>query len=196
MSGAEGKEKDQFSCEADAILDNLYLGSQEAGAAPLDQLKARNITHVLIPARLNDFTYEQHGSQLVYKHLYVEDNPRYPIVPLLPEAVAFIDEARKAGGSVLVHCQFGISRSASFVIAYLMALHEGAWDFEQAWRFVGRKRPAVASNLMMFKDQLKLWHRLQYRLPPSLSSADAAQDLNPPLTAQEKKLLVRHPKNS
>jgi len=180
--------KDQFAGEADAIFDNLYLGSQEAASAPLDQLKARGITHVLIAAHLKDYTYEQHGSELVYKQLHVEDNPSYPILPLLPEAIAFILEGRKSGG-VLVHCQYGISRSASFVIAYLMALNQ--WDFEEAWRFVGRKRPAVASNLMMFKDQLKLWHRLQYSLPASLPSSTALS-----LTTREQKYLVRHPKNS
>jgi hypothetical protein len=69
-----------------------------------------------------------------------------------------------------------------------MALNR--WDFEEAWRFVGRKRSAVASNLMMFKDQLKLWHRLQYSLPASLPSTALS------LTTREQKYLVRHPKNS
>jgi protein-tyrosine phosphatase len=180
--------ENQFDQEADAILDNLYLGSQEAGSATLEQLKAKGITHVLIPARLNDYTYEQHGSELVYKQLHVEDNPRYPIVPLLPEAIAFINEGRQSGG-VLVHCQFGISRSASFVIAYLMALNR--WDFDEAWQFVGKRRPAVASNLMMFKDQLRLWAKLQYSLPPFPATPDSSL----PLTPQELKYLVRHPKN-
>lgn len=105
---------------------------------------------------------------------------------------------------MLVHCQFGVSRSASFVIAYVMALH--GWSFEEAFRFVGGRRPGVASNLMMFREQLELWHRLHYSLPaPSLSSASEAasssttqQPLAPivaSLTPRERGFLVRHPKN-
>src|SRR6185295_18201503 len=35
-------------------------------------------------------------------------------------AFAYIDEARSAGRNILVHCQCGVSRSASLVIAYVM----------------------------------------------------------------------------
>lgn len=123
------------------------------------------------------------------------------------KATASSSGGQQEEGGVLVHCQFGVSRSASFVIAYVMALH--GWDFEEAFRFVGARRRAVASNLMMFRDQLKLWHRLQYRLPPSIPASAADKPTSSPsdstgssyeavissLTPLERKFLVRHPKN-
>ena len=37
------------------------------------------------------------------------------------EAFAFIDNARRPGCNVFVHCLAGVSRSASVVVAYVMA---------------------------------------------------------------------------
>lgn len=39
---------------------------------------------------------------------------------VLHDCFAFIDEARSAGGRVLVHCTQGVSRSATITIAYCM----------------------------------------------------------------------------
>jgi dual specificity MAP kinase phosphatase len=41
--------------------------------------------------------------------------------PELAPACAWIDRARASGGTVLVHCRVGVSRSATVVIAYVMA---------------------------------------------------------------------------
>ena len=48
------------------------------------------------------------------------DTPGEDILAVLYDALEFIDMALKAGGSVLVHCSQGVSRSATLVIAYLM----------------------------------------------------------------------------
>ena len=39
-----------------------------------------------------------------------------------------VQAARNAGGHVFVHCSQGVSRSATFVIAYLMWLHDAPYD--------------------------------------------------------------------
>ena len=38
--------------------------------------------------------------------------------PQLPPICEWIDEARKAGGKVLVHCRVGVSRSATVVVSF------------------------------------------------------------------------------
>ncbi|KAH3698733.1 hypothetical protein Pelo_19873 [Pelomyxa schiedti] len=39
----------------------------------------------------------------------------------LPTCLHFIDEARNTHGKVLVHCNLGVNRSATVVIAYLIS---------------------------------------------------------------------------
>ena len=53
-------------------------------------------------------------------HTSHADTPGEDILAVLYDALEFIDMALKAGGSVLVHCSQGVSRSATLVIAYLM----------------------------------------------------------------------------
>lgn len=50
----------------------------------------------------------------------IQDDGVDPILPHIDSALGFIEEARANGGRALVHCRFGVSRSATLVIAYLM----------------------------------------------------------------------------
>jgi len=51
----------------------------------------------------------------------VLDVPWENIIKHFPIANKFINEALTSGTGVLVHCYAGVSRSAAFVIAYLMS---------------------------------------------------------------------------
>lgn len=53
---------------------------------------------------------------------------------MLDEGVDFIKEAIMSKGNILVHCNVGMSRSATFVIAYL--IREKNEYFEEALKFV------------------------------------------------------------
>ena len=68
------------------------------------------------------------------QYLDLEDSNIANILPILPEAVEFIDQALTNNGKVLVHCIAGVSRSASCVIAYLMAKNK--MNYENAYFFV------------------------------------------------------------
>jgi len=60
------------------------------------------------------------------------------------ECVDFIDEAKRQGGSVLVHCFVGKSRSVTIVVAYLMKKH--GMTLAQALQHVKSKRPVASPN--------------------------------------------------
>lgn len=65
----------------------------------------------------------------------------------------FIDQ-NITSGNVLVHCQAGVSRSATIVIAYIMKKNK--IKSKAALEFVQEKRPIVGPN-DGFLEQLKSW---------------------------------------
>ena len=73
------------------------------------------------------------------------------------EAAFNFIEKGKHYGAVLVHCHKGISRSASFVIGYLMKKNE--FTFEEALSHVQSCRPIVQPN-ESFLTQLKRYDSL------------------------------------
>ncbi|CAG8484984.1 12708_t:CDS:1 [Acaulospora morrowiae] len=75
-------------------------------------------------------------------------------------AFAFIDEARSAGRNILVHCQCGVSRSASLIIGYVMKANR--MTLNQAYEYVKNKSPCISPNMSLvyqlvdFEKTLKL----------------------------------------
>jgi len=55
-------------------------------------------------------------------------------------AFQFIDHVKETNGKILVHCAQGISRSASFVVGYIMKTN--GWGYSQANSYVRKIRPS------------------------------------------------------
>ena len=68
----------------------------------------------------------------------------------------FIDEIVKKGKRVYVHCAAGVSRSASTVLAYMMASRN--ISLNDAYDLVSAKRPCIKPN-DGFVAQLKLFEQ-------------------------------------
>jgi dual specificity MAP kinase phosphatase len=81
------------------------------------------------------------------------------------------DEAKADGGKILVHCQAGVSRSATVTIAYI--LKHSKMTVMEAYRHVKSKRVIIAPNfnfmgqLMEFEQCLNLG-QVQRILQPKL----------------------------
>jgi len=60
-------------------------------------------------------------------HFVIDDHPDQKIGDLLEAGIEFIFKKRLAGKVVFVHCQAGVSRSTSFLIAYFMVIFNWTW---------------------------------------------------------------------
>jgi dual specificity MAP kinase phosphatase len=99
------------------VIEGLYLGNRE-DARDLGRMETNGITHVVNCA---DELPNYHDGSLTYLALQLGD-PDPSFRDHIDRTCAFIDEARKEGRGVLVHCFAGISRSPSMVLAYLCHL--------------------------------------------------------------------------
>lgn len=112
--------------------NNLYLGGKD-DAKSLPKLQQRNVRRILnvTPAKEAGITagvpnyFEGKtgpgGHKILYKRIPVFDAATSDMLSHADEIVNFISNGLHHG-SVLVHCQRGVSRSASAVIMFLIRL--------------------------------------------------------------------------
>ncbi|KAI1316776.1 tyrosine/serine/threonine protein phosphatase pps1 [Mortierella claussenii] len=84
----------------------------------------------------------------------------------LENCVSFVDEARKSNSRILIHCRVGVSRSATIVIAYLMAHYN--LSLVDAYLMVRARRLSVIiqPNLLFMYELLQWEQRLRGRFDP------------------------------
>jgi hypothetical protein len=136
--------------DAQEILPGIWLGSFPA-AIKDDELRRRNITHVLSIGAEFKPVYPEQFSYLV---AFAMDCPGQNILNYFEHTNRFIDSALASGSSILVHCQAGVSRSATLVAAYLVAQQGVTWT--QALNSIKTIRPCIGPNLG-FRKQLQSW---------------------------------------
>jgi len=138
--------------EPQEILPGLFLGSLACTQDNfLEKLNSLHITHILsvggTSGRSGDPNYEGKRLELVG----VDDLPNYNLFQHFDQCCAFIDNAFKDEGKVLVHCFHGKSRSAAIVAAYLIYKEKCTPD--QAIHKIQEQRP-VANPNHGFRKQL------------------------------------------
>jgi predicted protein tyrosine phosphatase len=84
----------------------------------------------------------------------IEDGEPVPTVAWLRSQVEFIDQQRKVGRAVFVHCDAGVSRSGLVSAAYFM--WRDHLKREDALAFLRRRRPEVKPN-PAFMNLLAEW---------------------------------------
>eukprot|EP01111_Echinosteliopsis_oligospora_P017123 TRINITY_DN7319_c0_g1_i1.p1 TRINITY_DN7319_c0_g1~~TRINITY_DN7319_c0_g1_i1.p1 ORF type:complete len:224 (+),score=55.22 TRINITY_DN7319_c0_g1_i1:94-765(+) len=138
---------------ANEVIPRVYLGDVYA-AHNITELKKRNITHIVSvvlavpPAFPNDFKY---------LHLPLLDNAAEDIHHHFTATHDFISEAVSSGGSVLIHCLRGISRSATITAAYVMQSRHLCPS--KAVDLLRQTRPIVKPNYG-FMEQLEQFQKI------------------------------------
>ena len=155
------------------IQPHLLLGSRLVAEqrALLDEF---GVTHVLNTAsEIPDYHLDEvePGSpsvacglqicsrKLRYLHLDLNDDADDDIAAVFARCVEFIEAARSSSGKCFVHCQAGISRSATIVIAYLM--RTAKLSLREAFLLVKERRCNIGPNqhfmraLVRYEDELR-----------------------------------------
>ncbi|KAK6982643.1 dual specificity protein phosphatase 22-like isoform X2 [Biomphalaria glabrata] len=104
------------------ILPGLYIGNFR-DAKDNKQLNDNNITHIV--------AVHDNAKKIVedkeYLCILASDSPDQDLTKYFPQVIKFIHKARLEGGSVLVHCLAGVSRSVTLTAAYIMTVTDLGW---------------------------------------------------------------------
>ncbi|XP_062925152.1 dual specificity protein phosphatase 4 [Mobula hypostoma] len=156
------------------ILPFLYLGSAHH-ASKRDTLDAMGITALLNVSSNCPNHFEDHYQ---YKCIPVEDNQKTDISFWFMEAIEYIDSVKNVDGRILVHCQAGISRSATICLAYLMMRKRVR--LEEAFEFVKQRRSIISPNFSFMGQLLQFERQI-------LASSCSAKSATPSGVLREQK---------
>ncbi|OMJ69711.1 hypothetical protein SteCoe_32499 [Stentor coeruleus] len=132
------------------IIPGLFI-SDSPCASNINFLLDKSISHILICAKeLNP----KFPKDFNYRKLDILDTKRFNLKPYFDEAIRFIQSALNSRENVLVHCNLGISRSPSIVIAYL--IYQCDMSYSKAFRYISKLHPTAYPN-PSFVKQLKIF---------------------------------------
>lgn len=144
----ETMERDSTLLPNEIIPDFLYLGAYLHAYVPklLESLGIKKIVNV---------TPEPHEPHILEKYgdfqIQIADHQTMDIKQHFTQAISYIKECKKNGEKVFVHCQKGISRSASIVLAYLIT--EESLTLQEAYNLTKQARKFIKPN-KGFSNQL------------------------------------------
>jgi len=144
--------KSHMNSHSSQILEWLYLGGYRNSSNYKELTLRTQIDYIL---NVSIECQNSFPGEFLYKKYDLEDTPQQDIIAHLEEACEFIEEARRNSKKALVHCIQGISRSSSFVIAYLM-LKQGmtlrqAYDHVLSRRSIIKPNPGFMTQLIKFE---------------------------------------------
>ncbi|MGQ9723533.1 MAG: dual specificity protein phosphatase 23 [Candidatus Jordarchaeum sp.] len=119
------------------LIPGVLAGSSRPRSVDLQRLSDEGI-RVLVTVMLNPLNIESVVSAgLEYYHIPVPDFGT-PTLEQIQEFVDIVNENRRKGKPVAVHCLMGCGRTGTFLAAYLISQGK---SFEEAVQEVRRKRP-------------------------------------------------------
>jgi protein-tyrosine phosphatase len=166
-----GRWLDDDSESPSEVIKGLYLGSVN-DARDVTKLRSLGVTHVLNAAsNLYDpnAVFFSRGLLVQYLSFPAQDIDEYPIQQHFAAGVDFIHEAIEGGGTILVHCAAGVSRSTTLVCAYLMRARQ--LPCFEAVMFVNRQRACASPNPGFLRALLRFQEAAKQPLSPRKPAA-------------------------
>lgn len=146
---------------------DLWIGDAKSG---LDEnfILNEKITVIIDVGSFNNIKFDNknpYADTITYKRINILDRPYEKIIIHFDELISLIEKSLDNKQKVLVHCQAGISRSASIVIAYIM--YKKDINHKDALKYVRKYRKIVNPN-HGFVEQLEYFEKyikpLSFRL--------------------------------
>ena len=150
--------------EADANNTNGLLISSLGFVNNHENYPTNNVRAVLSVLKLNGWITIKlpEGTEIDHKLGEIEDDDDEFIKPHFESCIKFINRNLPLG-NVVVHCQAGVARSATIVIAYLMKTKR--WPYLEARNYLRGKRSIIDPN-EGFVEQLKSYE-MELKIKPA-----------------------------
>jgi predicted protein tyrosine phosphatase len=102
---------------ASGITDRIFVGDL-ASASNCEAMKEQGITHIV---SVINGAYKLFPDDFAYMMIHINDDPWVDIGKYFDESNKFIDNAlMEKNSKVMIHCQRGVSRSVTLLLAYLL----------------------------------------------------------------------------
>ncbi|KAI8830345.1 protein-tyrosine phosphatase-like protein [Chytriomyces cf. hyalinus JEL632] len=161
---------------AEILPGQLFLSSI-VPATDLTQLQQLKITHILNVTGMDHTNAERmrhpnrFPADFIYHNLLIADEMDTRIIEQFDDTHEFISTALlQQGGRVLVHCEAGISRSSTIVIAFLV--RSKSMTVRDALTLVQSRKNNIGPNKSFYSQLLQYEAILFHNSVPSLSIRD------------------------
>jgi protein-tyrosine phosphatase len=135
------------------ILDSwLFQGNWEQANDSVI-LESLSITHIV---NVTDRILIDQSRQIL--HIPSKDSLSVDLLKSFHATNAFLDTCHQQDCRALVHCQRGVSRSSTIILAYLM--HYNKWTLLQAFEYLLTKRPQTSPNHVLLLQLVRYENEL------------------------------------
>lgn len=168
------KPADSFTLSK--VTEKLYLGSERDVFQLTDaEVSEKNITRILsvqqnsienqklfYPENNNDQIIKDKFKNIKFMHVKASDVTSTNLIDDFERCIDFIDENddddgnNRDFGATIVHCQAGISRSATVCLAYL--IKKRGYTLDEAFEYLKNCRSCIGPNFG-FLGQLKIFEQ-------------------------------------
>jgi predicted protein tyrosine phosphatase len=157
----EGQERrglladSEFECSQ--IADYLFVGGASV-ATSWETISNNGITRVVnCSSAVVENCFVDYAN-MKYLSLNMVDGRQDDVGWFVCQVIQFVEEGRARGEKTLIHCEKGVSRSCSFIIAHRIWLSSSTWkeafDYVKQRRKVCAPNTAFTCNLIEFSDLL------------------------------------------
>jgi hypothetical protein len=141
-----GAAGDKYLGPKTAASPNIFESTKEA----LESMREANIITGIVNCTTHVPCYFRGLGKIKYCVIPVYDEDGADLLQYFMNATTFMRSVLCQGSSILVHCEVGVSRSSSVVMAYLIRFHGMSRD--DAYLAVKKRRPKVNPNQGFWKQ--------------------------------------------